>query len=241
MKPSNYHYIKRMCVRNLYKKRKRKSIFTLPFRMILFPYKISFNGARSAYNLGKALSKNKNQSLYGNKFNHSERSILGYERHKRIDCFMFFIISITIIGAVCCFSMDLKLKDYIFLFITYFLIFCWIFYRVTSRKIDINKELKKAKDLSDKINTTTNEYEFEKSMTEIKETLKNLSKYEKYGYFTDSTPSDDLKRIEKDEKIIREKFNERNPNRKMSKYEIERYAMMCNAYLDRQDEMELYK
>ncbi len=56
MSPSHYHYLKRMWTRKPSKK-KGNSLLFLPFKVVLFPYKVSFNfskwGVRKVKNLYK--------------------------------------------------------------------------------------------------------------------------------------------------------------------------------------------
>lgn len=165
---------------------------------------------------------------------------------------------------------------------------------------EAEQSLKKVNELANTINTTINEDIFEKSLSEIKNKLSELSKYEDKIQFLVSKPSEDLERIVKYESLTREKFRERTKESQefledkirekqednerlksevdrlkekisklktdykrfdeapvynepenlyekkykrntLSDYDLERYAIMCNAYVEHKEEMSLYK
>ena len=69
--------------------------------------------------------------------------------------------------------------------------------------------LAKANRLADTINTTTDKTIFEASLAELKNTFTRLIKYEKYGLFNKTLPSQDLKELFKKEHSARKAFEER--------------------------------
>lgn len=75
--------------------------------------------------------------------------------------------------------------------------------------INIEKSLQKVNELAHIINTTLNREIFEQSLIEIKKELSYLKEYEGKINFSNSTPSQDLKRIEQNESLTRQKFEER--------------------------------
>lgn len=131
--------------------------------------------------------------------------------------------------------------------------------------------LNHVKVLADTINNTLDEKEFEQALIDIKSRLQLLAKYERYNIFVGCTPSEDLRAINENEHLTRKKFRKRVyeakisgllPNRpkkqkkaerreiytriekpkiNLSDYDLERFAVMCNAGMEREDEMEKYK
>ncbi|MGI5947878.1 MAG: hypothetical protein ACOX8K_10825 [Lachnospiraceae bacterium] len=204
MKPSHYHYIKRMWVRNSYKRRneKKKSLLTLPFRMIIFPYSVTFKtlrfGVRKANQLANALpeisiTNNKSRPhLYGSK-----------DAHPKIDAYLMIVLGIdmAIIGLATLALDTFFIFSLIIIFAASLIFFFGCF---------------KLKSLSE-----------EQPKSETQEI--NL-------------PSiDDIKPTEIPNEHMPDKITSQNNSRtKMSRYEIERYAVMCNAYLEHEEEMEQY-
>ena len=138
--------------------------------------------------------------------------------------------------------------------------------RLNSKKIEeIEETLNHVKSLADIINTTLDREEFVKALEEIKAELKYLSCFERCNIFYNSTPSKDLERLIENEHLTWEKFEKRyseanrakekinyfkskdsiqlnRPKYKRQKsFDVEKYAIMCNAYLEHQDEMEQCK
>ena len=204
MKPSHYHYIKRMWVRNSYKRRneKKKSLLTLPFRMIIFPYSVTFKtlrfGGRKANQLANALPKisitnNKSRPhLYGSK-----------DAHPKTDAYLMIVLGIdaAIIGLATL-ALDIF---FIFSLIIIFAASLIFFFGCCK--------------------------------------LKGLSEEQPKPEIQEMSPSsvDDIGPAEILEEYTPDKFTSQNNSRtKMSSYEIERYAVMCNAYLEHEEEMEQY-
>lgn len=69
--------------------------------------------------------------------------------------------------------------------------------------------LEKAKRLADTINTTIDKTTFENSLADLKNTLTYLTKYERYGLFSGTTPTQDLKHLLETEPKARVAFEER--------------------------------
>lgn len=129
--------------------------------------------------------------------------------------------------------------------------------------------LNHVKVLADTINNTLDEEEFEQALIDMKSRLQLLSKYEKYNIFVGCTPSKDLRAINENEYLTRKKFRTRvhearlsgilpakpqkkvkkeeiytrieNPKKSMSTYDLERFAIMCNARMEREEEMKQYE
>ena len=76
--------------------------------------------------------------------------------------------------------------------------------------------ISKANKLADIINTTTDRDTFETSLSVLKETLNNLIEYEKYGVFSDSLPSQDLKDLLARESAVRNEFENRATNESLN-------------------------
>lgn len=131
--------------------------------------------------------------------------------------------------------------------------------------------LNHVKVLADTINNTLDEKEFEQALIDIKSRLQLLSQYEKYNIFAGCTPSEDLRAINENEYLTRKKFRTRvyeakisgllpnKPDKKkksekkgiytriektkrnMSAYDLELFAIMCNAGMEREEEMKQYE
>lgn len=80
---------------------------------------------------------------------------------------------------------------------------------------DLQREIDRANELADIVNTTTNREEFYKGVSEIKTILKHLITYEGIVDF-ESLPSEDLKRLEANEKeqeiLLEKRIQDKNMN-----------------------------
>lgn len=96
------------------------------------------------------------------------------------------------------------------------------------------QRLNKAKELSDIVNTTTNEKTFYLYLNQINQILYELTRYEGIVPFA-TLPSVMLKDIAKNRsksiELLQERVRRKNFN-------VENYARMCNAYLQKQDRLE---
>lgn len=99
----------------------------------------------------------------------------------------------------------------------------------------INSKLKRVKILANTINSTTDRSKFYACLTELKQILYELSEYEDNMEF-EVLPSDQLQAIIENEKKIID-FLEKRIIRE--NFHLETFAMACNNYLAKQDEMEL--
>lgn len=91
------------------------------------------------------------------------------------------------------------------------------YFKKISARLDIYKKaqvlIAKSNNLADTINTTTDRETFETSLSVLKETLKQLIEYEKYGVFSTTLPSQDLKELLAKENIARSEFESRAINK----------------------------
>lgn len=81
---------------------------------------------------------------------------------------------------------------------------------------DATELIKRSEKLSDTINTTFDSLVFDESISELKRTLKSLKKYEKYGIFKCSSPTDDLNELLEKEEKARSEFQRRTTQQIMN-------------------------
>lgn len=223
MRPSQYHYIKRMWVRSSYKrKEKRKHILLLPFRLVYnfysFPFRLMVYPFKSSRKIKTYRNDMSTETIKG---------ILGGVS----------ILLITFLILYC-------IQNFFYLFgygpLILFIIFLSIFIycKWAKKEIDELPEtiLEHIKSLAEIINTTKDEDIFETSLNEIKIELNKLVPYEKSGFLgPEFCPSNDLEKIIANEQLTIRRFEERK------KFDVEQYAKMCNAYIEHQEDMEQYK
>lgn len=225
MRPSQYHYIKRMWTRNLNKKhvtKKRK------------------HGKKKSYV--------------------SYNSFEFENEHPRIAGFLYIFLG-TIIFFMSLLLLLASMSGLIFALIGIIFI---IYGRALLKKGRQDKssgvqsrnnycaqeKLKRINELSGIINTTASREEFEKALSEIKTELRDLSAFKDGVKFLNSTPEEELNKIIENEPAIRKNFRERVKNSSKTQeitqednafIDVERYAVMCNAYLEHMDEMSQYE
>lgn len=223
MRPSQYHYIKRMWVRSSYKrKEKRKHILLLPFRLFYNLY--SFPFILMAYPFK------------------SSRKIKTYKNNMSTETIKGILGGISILFII--FLILYCIQNFFYLFgygpLILFVIFLSIFIYCKWAKKEIyelpEEILEHIKTLAEIVNTTKDEDIFETSLNEIKIELNKLVSYEKSGCLgPEFCPSKDLEKITANEQLTRKRFEERK------KFDVEQYAKMCNSYIEHQEEMEQYK
>lgn len=122
----------------------------------------------------------------------------------------------------------------------------------------VTKTLEKINSLAFTINTTKERDIFEQSLRVIKEELMSLQRFEGKVNFVNSTPTNDLNRILENEHLTRKNFEERitgcsessgspvqeikeQKTKKTNSFDLERFMIACNAQMAHDDEMEQYK
>lgn len=208
MRPSHYHYLKRMWTRYFYNrsryKKQHKSILLAPLRFLIWfctlPFKIVFF---YPFMIIKKL------------FTHNYKTTKG--------CSTLFVKSFKYLMIICFIVYILDNFFYLFGYGPFILLFIFLImgllgYRITKKKTAVFDEF----NLKDTADVIPNDRNVESSSTD--------SPINSNVAIT-STSIDSI------DFTTRKKRNESH----MSSYDIERYAIMCNAYIEHKEEMEQYE
>lgn len=230
MRPSQYHYLKRMWTRYFYNKnqrKQRKSILTLPFRLLHLAYAAPFKVFTAPF---KAFS------------NSAEKR----GRAKKILKYFLSIAMIIFIFRITVFLIN-NFFDIcgIGIVVTFLLTIAFAFVLIYI------KDVKSKSGQIKKTETLISDIGKDAFSNDVNEPPKVLLSESPLGETREnvflSHPKDNIEKhinmaqtnsLKGNADPSCQKYKE---NKKISKYELERYAIMCNAHLEHQDEMDLYR
>ena len=213
MRPSHYHYLKRMWTRQLYNRKQRKpknkSFITAPFRFLLWIYTFPFKLILYPISL---LCQKSNVTFKG--------------------CAMFFLefIGVSFVLGLCIYVVS----NFFYLFgigpiILIFLLPIFIFARKKLNNPNCepyNTEIEDKIIIDEKapVDASDSTVDTIPIKNSLKQPEAKIDLNDKANY-----------------QINKPSLSKKPITAEMSTYDIERYAIMCNAHLEHQDEMAQYK